>query len=92
MNEEKRLSQIQSAKRSLVTNLICMFVFTIGITVDIMMPVEIRTYFCVIFFTLVKGFMPVLSTVANFGTIQSVCWQYKEHFCQLRVVKFICKT
>jgi hypothetical protein len=29
--------------------------------------------------------MPILSTVANFGTVKSVYLQYKEHISQLHV-------
>ena len=82
MKEEKRMAQIDSAKRSLVTNLVCMFVFIAGSSLLALLPVPFNNYFAVIFFTFVKGLMPILTTVANFGTVRSVYLQYKEQFCQ----------
>ncbi len=78
-NEEKRMAQIDSAKRSLVTNLICMSVFLFGILIGLQ-PAHKSNYFIGIFFSFVKSLMPVLSTVANFGTVRLVYLQYKEHF------------
>jgi len=83
MKEEKRLAQVASAKRSLVTNFICISVFIVGSTLMFLLPVGISNYLGVFFLTLVKGLMPVLSTVANFGTVQSVFLQYKEYFLSL---------
>jgi hypothetical protein len=92
MEEEKQMAQIQSAKRSLVTNLICITAFFMNCILVFFLPVQIRAYCSVTFFTFLKGLMPVLSTVANFGTVQSVFLQYKDNFFQLRVVKRICKA
>jgi len=92
IKNEKQLAQIDSAKRSLLTNLIFIFVFFAVSFLVFWLPVEARNYVCVFFYTLIKGLMPLLSTVANFGTIQTVFLQYKEHFSQLYVIKLICKT
>jgi hypothetical protein len=89
--DNKQMAQITSAKRSLVTNMICISVFFVGFLM-FLLPVEIRIYFNVFVFTLIKGLMPVLTALANFGTVQSVFVQYKEHFCQLHVVKIIFNT
>jgi len=86
--DNKQMAQITSAKRSLVTNLICISIFFVGFLM-FLLPVEIRIYFNVFIFTLIKGLMPVLTALANFGTVQSVFVQYKEHFCQSHVIKFI---
>jgi high-affinity K+ transport system ATPase subunit B len=91
MKEEKQMAQILSAQRSLVTNLICMSVFSVGLTLVFLLPVHARTYFSVTVFSFVKGLMPLLTALANFGTVQSVLRQYKEHFCQLHVMTIICK-
>jgi len=91
LNEEKRMAQIISAKRSLVTNLICMLVIILGSIHLYFMPFHISKYWANIAFALVKGFMPLLSTLANFGTVKSVFLQYKEHFYQLRLVSIVCK-
>ena len=92
LEKEKRLAQIHSAKRSLVTNLACMSVFFVIFTLIFLLPLETRNYASVFIYSCVKSLMPLLSTVANFGTIQSVFLQYKEYFLQLRVVKNMCKT
>jgi len=92
LKKEKRLAQIHSAKRSLVTNLACMSVFFVIFTLIFLLPLETRNYACVFIYSCVKSLMPLLSTVANFGTIQSVFLQYKEYILQLRVVKNMCKT
>jgi hypothetical protein len=83
MKEEKRVAQIKSAKASLVTNLICMSVFFVGNSFIALLPVHISSYFGVMVYTFVKGLMPVLSTVANFGTVRSVYLQFKAHISQL---------
>jgi hypothetical protein len=88
--EEKQTAEINCAKRSLVTNFICISVFIVCSTLVFVLPRNISNYYVVISFTFIKGLMPVLSTLANFGTVQSVFWQYKELFCQFRVVKMIC--
>jgi len=85
MKEEKQLAQIDSAKRSLVTNLICMSVLFVASALVAFLPAHISRYFAVVVFTCVKGLMPILSTVANFGTVQSVYLQYKEYISQLHV-------
>jgi hypothetical protein len=85
MREEKRLAQIDSAERSLITNLICMFVLFVACTLVAFLPAHISRYFAAVTFTLLKGLMPILSTVANFGTVKSVYLQYKEHISQLHV-------
>ncbi len=83
MKEEKRVAQINSAKGSLVTNLICMSVFFVASSLIALLPVHIGSYFGVIVYTFVKGLMPVLSTLANFGTVRSVYLQFKAHLSQL---------
>jgi hypothetical protein len=92
LKKEKRLAQIHSAKRSLVTNLICISVFFALSTLVSSLPLETRNYVFITFYSCTKGLMPLLSTVANFGTIQSVFLQYKELILQLRAVKIMCKT
>jgi hypothetical protein len=79
MKEEKLVAQIKSAKGSLVTNLICISVFFVGSSLTALLPVHIGSYFGVIVYTFIKGLMPVLSTVANFGTVRSVYLQFKAH-------------
>ena len=87
--EAKRLAQILSAKRSLVTNLSCCSIFVVGHLIIILLPKGARSYFSVIVFTLVKGAMPILTTIANFGTMQFVISQYFDYF---QTFRFFCKN
>jgi len=79
-NEEKLKAQILCAKRSLITNLFCCLLFVFGHAMVVLLPTDVRIYISVIIFTTVKGAMPILTTIANFGTVQSVVSQYWEYF------------
>jgi hypothetical protein len=86
--EEKRTAQILSAKRSLTTNLSCVSIFIVGHIIIVLLPKSIRSYFSVIVFTFVKGAMPILTTIANFGTVQFIIAQYCNY---LKNFKYFCK-
>jgi len=79
-NEEKLKAQILCAKRSLITNLFCCLLFIVGHAVVVFLPTDVRIQISVIIFTTVKGAMPILTTISNFGTVQSVIFQYWEYF------------
>jgi hypothetical protein len=83
------MAQIDSAKRSLVTNFISISVFIVSAFLVFLLPIHIRPYFGVVDLTFIKGLMPVLSTVANFGTVKSVFLQYKDYFWQVHIITII---
>ncbi len=70
--------------RSLITNLSCLSIFVVGHIIIVLLPKSISSFFSVIVFTLVKGALPILTTIANFGTIQFVISQYYDYFQSLR--------
>jgi len=80
-NEEKCIAQIQSAKRSLITNLLLCGLLIIGHVVITLLPKAESIFYSIIMFTSIKGALPILSTVANFGTVQFIISQYKSYFC-----------
>ena len=81
--EEKQKAQILCAKRSLMTNLLCCLLFIVGHIMVVLLPTDVRIYISVIIFTTVKGAMPILTTISNFGTVQSVIFQYGQYFQNL---------
>ena len=70
--------QLLAAKRSLKTNLLLIFAFVFVYGIAILLPR--REIFCLIVLSVMKGAMPIFTTIANFGTIQSVVLQYRDFF------------
>jgi hypothetical protein len=70
----KKLSQneaeINAAIRSLKTNLI---LFVMLIFIFILLP-ALNPTFGIIIVSLMKGFIPILTTISNFGKIQTLIW------------------
>ena len=74
--ETKRVAQILSAKRSLITNLILSAFLFIAHAVIVMSE---RLFFSILIFKSVKGVLPILTAIANFGTIRFVFGQYLNY-------------
>jgi hypothetical protein len=79
LNEERRQAEIRAAKRSIETNLIAGLVFFLVYGIFIVMSSEIRQSFGIIAFSMLKGHLPIFTTVANFGTVHSVMLQYWKY-------------
>ena len=81
-SEEKTEAQILAAKRSLITNLV---LIGQSLLIDMAMPLiskEYFSFFIVFCFTILKGALPILTTIANFGTVAnfiSQYWTYLKH-------------
>ena len=74
--EALQAKQLSSAKRSLETNFFLLLAFmSVFVTLIILPKKEV---FSLIAFSTMKGAMPILTTIVNFGTIRSVMAQYKE--------------
>jgi hypothetical protein len=70
-----------SAIRSLKTNLILIFVFTIPPILFYIFKSNIHLMFCcTILLSVQKGVATVLTTIANFGTIRDVLRKYLRSF------------
>ena len=74
--EALQAKQLSSAKRSLETNFFLLLAFMLVFVTLIILPK--KEVFSSIAFSTMKGAMPILTTIVNFGTIRSVMAQYKE--------------
>ena len=74
--EEKFEKQVLSAKRSLVTNLSVAALFASGIVLIVVLPKPVNIIWNVTSAMVVKGATPIVTIIANFGTVQSVLYQY----------------
>jgi len=85
-SEEKTEAQILAAKRSLITNLV---LIGQSLFIDMAMPLiptEYLPFFIVFVFTIMKGALPICTTIANFGTVANVVsqyWAYLRHYCRV---------
>jgi hypothetical protein len=83
-NEESlKVDQISSARRSLQTNLVLMMLFVLFYFFILFIPN--RQFFSVLIYSLLKGLLPIFTTIANFGTIGSIIRQYYDYlknFCE----------
>jgi hypothetical protein len=73
-NDDLKKRQLTAAKRSLYTNLFLIFTFTFVYAIIVLLPR--REIFCLFVLSVMKGSMPIFTTIANFGTIHSVVSQY----------------
>ena len=75
--EEKRSeAEIASSLRSLKTNAVLSLVLGIGILFLALPMNDWRTFYTLLVFTELKGLMPILTTVTNFGTVRSVLGEF----------------
>ena len=96
VNEETlQAKQLLSAKRSLETNLYLILAFIVVLGSTIILPR--KEFFTVIAFSIMKGSMPIMTTIVNFGTIRSVITQYKDglkhtfsNISQTVILRLIC--
>ena len=93
--EELQAKQLLSAKRSLETNLYLILAFIVVLGSTIILPR--KEFFTVIAFSIMKGAMPILTIIVNFGTIRSVMTQYKDglkqtfsNISQIIILRLIC--
>jgi hypothetical protein len=81
-SEEKTDAQILAAKRSLITNLVLIGQSLVTGMAMLLMTTEYLPFFTVFTFTILKGALPILTTIANFGTVANVIsqyWAYLKH-------------
>jgi hypothetical protein len=74
--EDLKARQLLSAKRSLETNLTLILVSSS--VLGIMIIVSQREFFSLIVFSALKGCIPILTTIVNFGTVRCVLAQYRD--------------
>jgi len=76
LSVNKQEAERVSAMRSLKTNLI--MVLFVGLsTLFLIIPSKMwQTYFCIVDTSIEKALLPIVTTMANFGTVQSVARQF----------------
>ncbi len=80
--QKKCQAQILAAQRSLQTNLVLGGLFCITFCIVLFVSKGLRVYLTVILFSVMKAAMPLLTTLVNFGTVQSVAGQYWNYVKQ----------
>jgi hypothetical protein len=81
-SDEQTEAQALAAKRSLITNLVLIGQFLLT---DMAMPFIAKEYllfYVALIFPTLKGALPILTTIANFGTVANVIslyWAYLKH-------------
>ena len=78
--EEKTMLQILAAERTLKTNGILGIFFAVLFYIILTASKEARVYLQVIISAIIKAALPLLTTIANFGTIQHVVKKYWNYF------------
>ena len=74
--DEKIRAQLTAATRSMKTNLTLGVIFIVVLIIFLLVPDVWRPYFIAIVFTVMRGSMPILTAIANFGTVKFVALQY----------------
>jgi hypothetical protein len=74
--QKKCQAQILAAERSQLTNLILGTLFCITFSILMLVPKTLRVYLTVIGISIMKAAMPLLTTLANYGTVQFIASQY----------------
>jgi len=74
--KNKTIAELSAAKRSLKTNLVLLSTFLVLTTIVIFVESSFRNYVSFVVFSVMKSAMPILVTVANFGTVKQVASQY----------------
>ena len=77
--EDKNQAQLAAASRSMKTNLNLGSIFILLLIIFLLIPEFWRPYLNAILFTLNKGLMPILTAIANFGTVKFVALQYLDY-------------
>ena len=74
--EERRQAELKTAKKSIETNVIICLIFFVVYGIFILMSSCLRQSYSILVFSILKGVLPVCTTIANFGTVSSVLVQY----------------
>ena len=74
--DENSRAQILAAKRTLMTNAILSSIFLVVFGLMMICSTSNRRYYSVVVLTMLKGALPIFTTIANFGTVQYVIKQY----------------
>ena len=87
--EERRQSELKTAKKSIETNVIICLIFFVVYGIFILMSSCLRQSYSILVFSILKGVLPVCTTIANFGTVSSVLVQYWNYANNFHTCKWI---
>ena len=73
---DKIQAQFMAAKRSMMTNLILIAIFILLMLLALLIPVSVRQVCMEVMLSFTKVAMPIMTTIANFGTVKFVVRQY----------------
>ena len=79
-DEDKFQLEKQAAIRSQQTNLCLLFLFLILPVLDIFLGTSLLKLENIVLYSVQKCFVPILSTVVNFGTIRELTSKYLDFF------------
>ena len=89
--ENRQEAERVSALRSLKTNLILILLVGLS-TLFLLIPSNTwQNYYCIVNTSIQKGLMPVVTTMANFGTVCTVATQLWKTFVETKLFSFFCK-
>ena len=72
-------SNVSLVERSMTTNVVLSLIFVVIIALLVVVPDSWRPYYLVSTFSVMRSCLPILTAVANFGTVKTVSAQYWEH-------------
>jgi hypothetical protein len=82
-------AQILAAKRTLTTNAVLSTIFLAVFALMMICLTSNRRYYSVVVLTILKGALPIFTTIANFGTIQFVIMQYWHYIESSQIIILI---
>jgi hypothetical protein len=75
-----------SALRSLKTNLIMILLLSMSMMILLIPSTTWQAYFCVVITSIQKGLLPIVTTMANFGTVRTVAAQFWKTFVETKLL------
>jgi hypothetical protein len=82
-------AQILAAKRTLTTNAVLSTIFLVVFALMMICSTSNRRYYSVVVLTILKGALPIFTTIANFGTVQFVITQYWHYIESSQIIIYI---
>ena len=76
---------MSAVERSLKTNLALGVFFISALSCMALTPNVWRPYFTLIALSVMKGALPVMTTIANFGTVKTIVSQYWDYVKQVKL-------
>ncbi len=88
---KRQEAEQMSALRSLKTNLIMILLVGLSMMFLLIPSKTWQAYFCIVDTSFQKGFLPVVTTMANFGTVRTVATQLWKTVVETKLFSLFCK-